>query len=256
MRKNYLLVFLFVLPFAGISQKEKSLKEIIDAYAKSFLNKIDSSYNEIISFGLTGGTEKYTLRIEKDKMYRITEGLDTAAAFSFVSTLHDFNKIHRGEMNALTAMAQAKANEPIPLQYTFSKTVKPTPELINRFFFVVQRFFNAHPNDRLVLKEEYSRLVHGGHAIPIFYQKNQNIGVRSAWYQLNKGEKANEVGVTDPFPQYMIIINGSGKAKLGNDIIEVKKGEAYYIAPGTDHVIWNEKNEPLQAIWIAWGKGA
>jgi hypothetical protein len=45
-----------------------------------------------------------------------------------------------------------------------------------------------------VLSKEKSRIVHGGHAIPLFYQKTDKMGVRSAWYQINKGQQVNEPG--------------------------------------------------------------
>ena len=99
-------------------------------------------------------------------------------------------------------------------------------------------------------------MVHGGHAIPIFYQKTEEIGVRSAWYQINKGEQVNEVGDTNPFPQYFIINTGKGLAKIGKDTIHLNPGEAHYVPPNHDHIFWNEFEEPLIMIFIAFGEGA
>jgi mannose-6-phosphate isomerase-like protein (cupin superfamily) len=45
-------------------------------------------------------------------------------------------------------------------------------------------------------------------------------------------------------------------AKIGDETIPVKAGEAYYIPPGSDHVVWTEGDSPLVMIWLAWGKGA
>ena len=30
----------------------------------------------------------------------------------------------------------------------------------------------------------------------------------------------------------------------------------YYIPPGTEHIFWNEWDDPLIMIFIAWGEGA
>ena len=160
----------------------------------------------------------------------------------------------RGEMTALTSMGQANSADLIPLIPSLNFPV--TDNLLNDFLFFSQRFFNINLYDKVKLGLENSRVVHGGHAIPIFYQKNNNIGVRSAWYQINKGEQVNEVGDTNPFPQYFIITAGKGLAKIGNDTINLNAGEAYFVPPNHDHLFWNEFEEPLIMIFIAYGEGA
>lgn len=127
---------------------------------------------------------------------------------------------------------------------------------MNDLLFFIQRFFNSSAHDKVILREEHSRMVHGAHAIPLFYQQSDDIGVRSAWYQINKGEKINEPGDTNPFPQYFIVINGKGFAKIGLDTVSIKKNESYYVAPGQDHIFWNESEEPIELIFLAFGKGA
>jgi mannose-6-phosphate isomerase-like protein (cupin superfamily) len=157
-------------------------------------------------------------------------------------------------MTALTSMGQATSGDPIPLKPDLHKPV--TDNLVNDFLFFSQRFFNSYPYDLVKLGIEHSRIVHGGHAIPLFYQKSDGIGVRSAWYQINKGERVNEPGDTNPFPQYFIVIKGSGYAKIGSDTIQLQANHAYYIPPDNDHVFWNDNKDPVELIFLAWGKGA
>ena len=74
--------------------------------------------------------------------------------------------------------------------------------------------------------------------------------------KINKGQRINEPGDNNPFPQYFIITQGQGYAKIGSDTIQIKANEAYYVALGLDHIFWNESETPIELIFLAWGKGA
>jgi mannose-6-phosphate isomerase-like protein (cupin superfamily) len=106
--------------------------------------------------------------------------------------------------------------------------------------------------ETITLVKSQARKVHGAYAIPMFYHS----GFRSAWYQLDKGDKLNNEGDTNPFPQAFIIIEGQGYAKIGEIVQEVTAGKAYYIPPGSDHILWTEDESPLQLIYLAWGEKA
>jgi mannose-6-phosphate isomerase-like protein (cupin superfamily) len=86
----------------------------------------------------------------------------------------------------------------------------------------------------------------------MFYGK----GFRSAWYLLEKGDQLNEPGDTNPFPQAFIFLSGEGRARIGGKDLTVKLNEAYLIPPDTEHIIWNDREEPLTLIFLAWGEGA
>ncbi|HEY4789597.1 MAG TPA: cupin domain-containing protein [Bacteroidales bacterium] len=232
------------------------LKQIIEACATAFKEKIDSSYREKVCISLEDGSEKYTLIVGPNKQITVYEGNDSTASIYYKAKADLYNKFYYGEMAPATAVVQARSSDPIPLNYSFGKHVSFNADFLNRFLFFTQHFFNRDIHDKLILREESSRLVHGGYGIPIFYQKDNEIGVRSAWYQINKGQCVNEGGNSNPFPQYIIIIGGTAKAIIGSDTLVIRKGEAYFIAPNQRHTFWNVNEEPCQAIWIAWGKGA
>jgi mannose-6-phosphate isomerase-like protein (cupin superfamily) len=125
---------------------------------------------------------------------------------------------------------------------------KKMPEI----YFFINHFFNRYEPEKIFLGEEYARVVHGAHAIPLYYHP----GFRSAWYQIKKGQKMNEPDDTNPFPQAVVILAGSGFAKIGQKTVQVQKNEVYYIPPYADHIFWTEEKEPLVLLWFAWGKGA
>ncbi|WP_224484726.1 cupin domain-containing protein [Robertkochia aurantiaca] len=242
---------------SSISVKEDNknyeLKYMLEKWSESFIEKTDSTYQVSLSFYLADSSEVYQVEV-KNNVFEIIEGETDSYNISFSATKDHYNRIFRGDITAMTSMGQATSTDPIPLNFDIQSSV--TGNTTNDFLFIAQRFFNRYPYDLVRLGEEHARIVHGGLAIPIFYQKTDDIGVRSAWYQINKGEQVNEPGDTNPFPQYFIITQGEGYAKIGRDTINVKKNEAYYIPPHHDHVFWNENEEPIVYIFLAWGKGA
>lgn len=264
---NILLLAVVLLSFTVNYQRKQNvryssenpklgLKQIIEACALTFKDKIDSSYTEKVVIALENASEAYTLTIGPNKKVIISNGSDSMASIFYKADAITYNRFYYGEMAPGTAVAQASSSDPIPLNYSFGKHVTFDSNFLNRFLFFTQRFFNRDIHDKLILNQERSRIVHGAYAIPIFYQRQNDIGVRSAWYQLNKGQRANEEGDPNPFPQYVIVITGSLNAVLANDTLVMHKGEAYLIAPNTKHSFWNNNNEPCELIWIAWGKGA
>jgi mannose-6-phosphate isomerase-like protein (cupin superfamily) len=220
---------------------------------KPFIQKIDTGYQVIVNFNLADSHRACHIIID-NKQFQVVDSLHPDANFTFKSSLEHYNKIYRGEITGFTSMGRANMSDSTPLDFDFHKPVTDNPT--NDLLFFVQRFFNPAPNDKVELSKEHSRIVHGGHAIPLFYQKTNKVGVRSAWYQINKGQHVNEPGDTNPFPQYFIITKGMGLAKIGNDTLQVKENEAYSIAPGLDHVFWTKSEEPMEMIFLAWGEGA
>jgi len=236
-----------------VDKSKQKLNYILDQWAANFLNKVGTDYSISVNFRIPGEDIEYNITI-KNQNYRIKDQMDNQASFTFKSSLEHYNKIFRGEMTAFTSIGRSKMSDSTPLDINFNQPM--SADLMNDFLFFVQRFFNKTAYDKVILDKEHSRIVHGAHAIPIFYRKNKNLGVRSAWYQIEKGQQVNEPGDTNPFPQYFIITKGRGYAKIGADTIKVKKDEAYYIAPGADHVFWNDVKNPMELIFLAWGKGA
>lgn len=232
---------------------DEDISLILDGWCRSFVNKIDSSYTITVNFTVIDNDSSYHVVI-KSNDYRVSEGISEDAHFSFRSTLEHYNRIYRGEITGFTSIGRENISDSTPLDADFHKAV--SGNMMNDIFFFVQRFFNASPYDKVVLTRENSRIVHGGHAIPIFYSTSNEIGVRSAWYQVNRGQQVNEPGDTNPFPQYFIITRGRGFARIGSDTLLIRENEAYYIAPGSDHVFWTEADEPMEMIFLAWGEGA
>lgn len=147
--------------------KNYDLETILNGWGKSFVSKIDESYNAIVNFHQKDQEKDFHIIISELK-YSIEEGVNDSANFTFNSTLHHYNKIFIGEMTALTSMGQATSSDSIPLEPDIHKPIADDGNALNDFLFFSQRFFNTSPFDKVILREENSRVVHGGHAIPNF----------------------------------------------------------------------------------------
>lgn len=251
-----LLVSQFLL--VAITCGQSTNPEMLDAgkmlwmMAENFKNKIDEDFSLIVQFDIKDKKESWHLIVEKGRRVVVGQGPHKQARFLFVTTLDTLRLIYDGKMTAMTAAAKAKGSEPAPLDLKLAEGLEFTTEVRTELYTFLYRFFNPSVPERILLGERYSRIVHGGHVIPLYYHP----GFRSGWYLLKKGEKLNEPGDTNPFPQAFIFIEGEGFAKIGGKTIKVKAGESYYIPPDSDHVVWTEGNKPLILIWLAWGSGA
>lgn len=170
----------------------------------------------------------------------------------FKTNSETLKQIYSGEMTGLTAIGRENMRDKTPLDFELGPHTQMTPNLLNKLYKFIQHFFNPTLPEKINLDKAHSRSVHGAWGIPLFY----HTGFRSGWYQIEKGQNLNEPGDTNPFPQAFIIISGIGYAKLGKNVISLAPGEAYFIPPGSDHVVWTDEETPLSLIYLAWGEKA
>jgi len=179
-----------------------------------------------------------------------TEGDQPAFVFSMAG--ETLRRIHAGEIAALTAGGKALASDVAPLEVEFGEGAKALSAPQQAMLEFLQRFFNRESPERILLGTEHSRIVHGAHAIPLYYAP----GFRSAWYRIVKGQRLNEEGDRNPFPQAFIIISGAGSARIGDRTVAIHAGESFYVPPASDHVVWTDNQDGLVLLWLAWGEGA
>jgi len=228
-----------------------SVKQMLEEMGAIFSQKIEEDFSLSVQIDLTP-RQSWHIVVEPGGHVVVGEGPDQRAQFIISTSVETLRMMYEGKMTGLTAAGKAHGAEVAPLELQPVEDIEFTPELRVKVFSFIQHFFNRSMPERVLLREEHSRMVHGGHAIPLYYHP----GFRSAWYLLKKGERLNEPGDTNPFHQAFVFISGEGFAKIGDETITVKAGESYYIPPGSDHVVWTESEEPLVLIFLAWGEGA
>jgi mannose-6-phosphate isomerase-like protein (cupin superfamily) len=182
----------------------------------------------------------------------LNEGFHESPAITISMSKSTLERIHRGEITAFTAGGKGSGADTAPLEMEFHAPAGNLADPKGTVLGFLQHFFTATRPERIMLGEDHSRVVHGAHAIPLYYAP----GFRSAWYKVKEGQRLNEPGDTNPYPQAFVIISGRGHAKIGECGVEVKAGESYYVPAGADHVLWPAEGEALELIWMAWGEGA
>jgi mannose-6-phosphate isomerase-like protein (cupin superfamily) len=236
----------------GRDAKTSDVGKILETMAEVFKSKIDEDYSAIVQFDIRDKEESWHVIVEEGRKVSVGKGPHEQAAFFVITTLDTLRLIHEGKMTAMTAAGKATGADHAPLDIELAEGLEFTPEIKTQFFTFLYHFFNPTVPERILLGEEYSRVVHGANVVALYYHP----GFRSAWYLVKKGEKLNEPKDTNPFPQAFIFIEGEGFAKIGDKTIKVKAGESYYIPPDSDHVVWTESDKPLILIYLAWGEGA
>jgi mannose-6-phosphate isomerase-like protein (cupin superfamily) len=228
------------------------VETILRKMADGFRGEIDDKFAVTVQLTITGPDQPWSIIVKEGREIEVPEGSSDSALFYFTTGLDTLREIADRKMNALTAAAQATASDPAPLGLKFAEGVEFDAETRVRLYTFVQHFFNVSVPEKTLLGEQHSRVIHGGHVVALYYHP----GFRSAWFMLKQGEKLNSEGDTNPFPQAFVFIEGSGFARIGEKTIEVSAGESYFIPPNCDHIIWNERDNPLVLLWLAWGEGA
>jgi len=240
--------FLLTLLHTADGQEAASLDKLVNEWAKSFTMKVPVEYCDTICIHLKDD-DSYRHVIIKDGKYRVTAGVVSGARLAVTSDLKTYRMVYSGELSPMTAGGRASIRESAPLDFKLLGGMTMSGIDWNKTYFTLINFFNSDPNNKVLLGREYSRTVHGGNAVALYY----TVGYRSAYYSIMPGQMLNESGEKDPHHQSFIIISGSGYAKLGNDTIRIKEKEAYYIRPGIEHKVWTADPAGLELIWNAWG---
>ena len=274
MNRNLMALFSGVLLVLSLSDSSRARSEtepaaaamepILRGMADAFVHKIPGEYELTAQINIQPELESGYVDTEKPALESwhvvagpgrkvvLHRGPNERARIIFSSTDRALRRMSDGRMNSMTATLASTGKDPTFLRWQRPPGVDSTPELRDKVRVFQLHFFNPSLPERFILDAAYARVVHGSPAVGLYYHP----GFRSAWYEVRKGKRLNEPGDTNPHHQAFIFVSGEGMAKIGEKTVKVKAGEAYYIPPGSDHVVWTERNEPLALVWMAWGEGA
>ena len=214
-------------------------------------SEVDRGGGEFVAqFNISPPGESWYVSVDGDVELR--QGSHEAPIMTLAMSSETLGRIYRGEMTAFTAGGKASGADVAPLEVKFHAAAEQLADPKGTMLGFLQHFFTRERPERILLGEAHSRVVHGAHAIPLYYAS----GFRSAWYMVKDGQRLNEPGDTNPFPQAFVIVSGRGRAKIGDAEVEVQSGESYYVPPDSDHVLWPAPGESLEVVWFAWGEGA
>lgn len=74
---------------------------------------------------------------------------------------------------------------------------------------------------------------------------------------IKQNQHANRDGDgVGPWTKLMIFVNGAGKARIGERVVDVKAGERLFVPPQVINEFWNDAATPLEGVLIIFGDGA
>jgi mannose-6-phosphate isomerase-like protein (cupin superfamily) len=226
--------------------------DMLEDFTSAYSELAPSGSEFIAQFDISPPGELWYVSIGDDGAVRLQQGSHQAPVMTLLMSSETLGRIYEGKLTAFTAAGKASGADVAPLEVEYGAAAEELADPQGTMLGFLQHFFARARPERILLGEEHSRVVHGAHAIPLYYAE----GFRSAWYMVKEGQRLNEPGDTNPYPQAFVIISGRGGAKIGDIETEVRSGESYYVPPDSDHVLWPAPGESLEVIWFAWGDGA
>jgi len=191
---------------------------------------------------LTDTDERVTI-ILGDKI-SIAEGL-VNPDFKILMSSQTFKDIIQGKADAFALAARARSKEVRPLEFeVYSK--ERGKEIWETIRALLMYLFTPGTIKIKNLKEELAGQAHGAHPIPLVYWN----GLRCSWFLVKAGEILNKEGEKNPYPQLFIILNGKGRAIIGNEEFKIKPRTAIYIPRNSIHQI--KADEDIELLWLAW----
>lgn len=225
---------------------------ILQRMADQYCRKASGVSQRQIEIRLTDLETVFFVDVAGDRRAQVREGMALEPAFVITVDHATLERLASGDIAPLTAAGRANISEPAPLDFRLPEGEELTPERLADVVEFTLRFFNPTDPEWIPIGEEHARRVHGGHAVDLFCDR----GFRSAWYCLHRDEQLNDPQDTDPFPQGLVVLSGSGTATIGGRKLEIRENEAYYIPEHIPHVFANRADEPLTGLWLAWGQGS
>jgi len=141
-----------------------------------------------------------------------------------------FWKITQRKADAFALAGRARPDEARPMEFEiYSK--ERSKEVWETIKALLANFFTPGKIKIKSLHPELAGQAHGAHPIPLVYWN----GLRCSWLLVKTGEILNKEGEKDPWPQMFIILEGKGKAIIGNEEFEIRPKTAIYIPRNCVH---------------------
>ncbi len=266
MKKTFIILVALLTVFGtgktqGKISADRSVEEILKSFVDDFRD--DQFASEPITFGVRvrgeGGGDWHIVvegKSEEEKRAVVTlkKGFPGEPIGYYNLDIEILKRIDRNELSVLTGMGKARSSDIAPVEFDVVEGFDPGSEYWERLNPFTFHFWTRGIPEIVRFAGEYSRVVHGANVVLFYYER----GLRTAWYQIEKGQHINKEpkDQTNPFPTILIIIRGKAQAKIAGLEKTIKIGELLFIPAGISHEFWNNDEEPCEGIIIMFGKGA
>ncbi|HZD52944.1 MAG TPA: cupin domain-containing protein [Woeseiaceae bacterium] len=255
MASRLLAVTLIMLAF---SARAETAREALERLAGDYAR--DPSLMYPVTFGVRIGADDWTVSAvpvsaDKAASVTVTSGAPEVPTFVYSTNAETFARVASGDLHALTAMAQAHASDPTPMQLETVNGWEMDDAGRAAFLSVSFHFFTTGQPEVVLLGPAHALPAHGGEALPIYYDEH----LRTSWYGIAPGQHIN----ADPrdqvndFPSLFIVIKGgTARARLGGREMTLEDNEAILVPKGVAHEFWNPGDERATLLLIMFGESA
>ncbi len=225
----------------------KDLKKMAECYQKKKPSDLKGKIHLLI-----GEDYGFLVSLGESEVEVKETNVENTGDLGLVMSEDTFAKLNSGELNGMTAAGRSSMSESAPLDFRLPEGTAMDDDILQMMYHFLTHFFSKDYPTITELGREHSRKVHGGNAVPIAYGH----GIRSAYYTIQKGEQINEDEL-DPWNQIFTVVDGSGKALVDGEEIDLEKNMSVHVPPKTEHIVKKEDGEDdLELIWIAYGEKA
>jgi mannose-6-phosphate isomerase-like protein (cupin superfamily) len=254
--KKVIIIFLVLVASITEAQDQTQVREILQEYADAWRGQEEFKLRQPVRIGFwirTDKVQEYFITLTNDPGGKLESGKIGKYDLGFELDYTTLKLLHSGALNALTAMAQARGDEPIPLVPKFPPDFEWNLDTRGYIIPLIFHFWNRNWPEIVDFGEPNSREVHGALTTVFFYDN----GLRSAWYRVEPGMHVNKKAEDqlNDFPTFIIITKGSIRGKINGKEIVLKAGQSVYIPAGMRHEFWSER-EAGEFIILMFGEGA
>ncbi len=231
---------------------ERSALAILADFAAAWRGAEEHPLDEGATIAVWVDGEGYTVRLS-DNGGRLATGAPAAFDWGYETDIETLRRIDAGSLNALTAMGQARASDPIPLRPRLPGPVD-ADAIRGEFIPLTMRFWNRSWPETAAFGEGATRNVHGAETAVLVYAE----GLRSAWYQVKPGMRVNadpQDQVND-FDTAIVVTKGEFSGKLDGVDRIFREGEIVFIPAGMAHEFYAGEKQYGEFIILMYGDGA
>lgn len=232
---------------------ERPASTIIESFATAWKGEQEFSLHANITLGIWVDGVGYTVDLANEGGSFIAtepESFD----WGFETDLQTLQLLDTGSLNALTAMAQARASDPVPLDVRLPEDFSANDEIRSYYIPLTLHFWNRSWPETIRFGDGFTRLVHGANTTVLVYDQ----GLRTAWYQLMPGMHINaeHVDQTNNFDTAIVVTRGRFTGKIDGEERAFQEGETILVPAGVTHEFYADESEYGEFIILMWGDNA
>lgn len=239
---------------------ERPVREILESYVEDFRG--DRFANEPMLFGVdVPGEGQWHVRVSGERVQaggpwgvELLDGPPPQPTFVYRVSAETLRAIDRGELNALTAQANAFASDFAPMDAIDMPGYEPTPEQearVNPFSF---HFWTRGFPEIVPFGDNLTRTAHGAGVVIFYYET----GLRTLWLRMGPNDRVRDDAREQaaPFPMLAVAIKGVSEGEVDGTRVTVEAGNTVFIPANVMHKWWNGGQGDAEVILIMFGEGA